>query len=613
MIIGTAGHIDHGKSTLVTALTGRAMDRLAEERRRGITIELNFAPLELEGLPPIGIVDVPGHEDFVRTMVAGATGIDLVLLVVDAVEGIRPQTLEHLAIVEQLGIPRGIPVLTKLDLADPEWVDLVEADLRERLDRSPVGFEEPIRVSPVTGTGMERLREEIRRHASLLLTPHVSPGRSPDILRLPVDRAFAIAGTGPVVTGTLWSGSIAVGDQVRIEPGGLHARVRSVESFGHAVERVEPGSRTAVGLSGVEVGDLHRGQVVVGSSEWEPVTLFDASISLLAEAPRPLLTRARIRVHHATAEVIGRAYPRHPIAPGATGPARIVLEAPLVVRGGDRFVIRSYSPVNTIGGGWIADPEPPRRARWPEGLVSSRPGDRFTALLQRRPGGIRQEQLGLLLGPMNGEAESAPEVVRVAGRYLLRERIESARKAILVELTAFHQREPAAPGRSIETIRAGLKELAWLADELLRQLQEAGTVRVSEGLAALATHRPQSAGGEGEVDRVLEAIQAAGLEGPTAAELSERLKLKDLPGALKLALARGLIDAVERDRFVSLAALSRFEQTVREVGKGNVEISPAAVRDRLGLTRKHLIPLLEWADRKGITWRDREGVRRLKN
>jgi selenocysteine-specific elongation factor len=404
-----------------------------------------------------------------------------------------------------------------------------------------------------------------------------------------------------------------VGDQVRIEPGRLHARVRSVESFGRAVDRVEPGSRTAVGLSGVEVADLHRGQVVVGSSEWEPVTLFDASISLLPEAPRPLLTRARIRVHHGTAEVIARVYPRQAIFPGATGPARIVLEAPLVVRGGDRFVIRSYSPVNTIGGGWIADPEPPRRARWPAGLVSSSRGDRFTALLQRRPGGIRQEQLGLLLGPMNGEAESAPEVVRVGGRYLLRERVESARKAILVELTAFHQREPAAPGRSIETIRAGLKELGWLADELLRQLQEAGTVRVSEGLAALATHRPQSAGGEGEVDRLLEAIQAAGLEGPTAAELSERLKLKDLPGALKLAVARGLIDAVERDRFVSLAALSRFEQTLREVGKDNVEISPAAVRDRLGLTRKHLIPLLEWADRRGITWRDREGVRRLKN
>jgi selenocysteine-specific elongation factor len=609
MIIGTAGHIDHGKSTLVTALTGRAMDRLAEERRRGITIELNFAPLELEGLPPIGIVDVPGHEDFVRTMVAGATGIDLVLLVVDAVEGIRPQTLEHLAIVEQLGIPRGIPVLTKLDLADPEWVELVEADLRERLERSPVRFASPVRVSPVTGVGMDLLRQRLRECASRLAVPD----RRPDVLRLPVDRAFAIAGTGPVVTGTLWSGSIAVGDQVRIEPGRLQARVRSVESFGRPVERVEPGSRTAVGLSGVELADLRRGQVVLGSSEWEPVTLFDASISLLPEAPRPLLTRARIRVHHGTAEVIGRVYPRKAIAPGETGPARIVLEAPLVVRGGDRFVIRSYSPVNTIGGGWIADPEPPRRARWPEGLVSRSRGDRFTALLQRRPGGIRQEQLSLLLGPMNGEAESAPEVVQVGGRYVLRERVEAARKAVLMELAAFHQRDPAAPGRSIETIRAGLGDVAWLADELLRELQEAGTLRVSEGLAALATHRPRSAGGEGEVDRLLEAIQAAGLEGPTVAELSERLKLKDLPGALKLAVARGLIDAVERDRFVSLEALSRFEQTLREVGKGNVEISPAAVRDRLGLTRKHLIPLLEWADRRGITWRDREGVRRLKN
>lgn len=608
MIIGTAGHIDHGKSTLVTALTGRAMDRLAEERRRGITIELNFAPLELEGLPPIGIVDVPGHEDFVRTMVAGATGIDLVLLVVDSVEGIRPQTLEHLAIVEQLGIPRGIPVLTKVDLADPDWVDLIEADVRERLERSPVRFETPVRVSPVTGTGLDRLRQKLRECASSLAAPH----RRPDILRLPVDRAFAVAGTGPVVTGTLWSGSIAVGDQVRIEPGGLRARVRSVESFGRPVDRVEPGSRTAVGLSGVEVVGLHRGQVVLDSSDWAPVTLFDASISLLPEAPRPLLTRTRLRVHHGTAEVIGRVYPRQAIGPGETGPARVVLEAPLVVRGGDRFVIRSYSPVNTIGGGWIADPEPPRRARWPEGLVSSNRGDRFTALLQRRPAGIRQDQVSLLLGP-NGETESAPEVVRVGDRHVLRERVESARQAILVELTAFHQRDPATPGRSLETIRAGLGELAWLADVLLGELQESGTVRVSEGRAALAAHRPRSAGGEGEVGRLLAAIQAAGLAGPTVAELSEQLRLKDLPGALKLAVARGLIDAVERDRFVSLEALNRFEQTLRDIGTGRVEISPAAVRDRLGLSRKHLIPLLEWADRRGITWRDREGVRRLKN
>ncbi|MFN2317317.1 MAG: selenocysteine-specific translation elongation factor, partial [Gemmatimonadales bacterium] len=225
MIIGTAGHIDHGKSALVRALTGQTMDRLQEERRRGITIDLNFAPLNFAGLPPVGVVDVPGHEDFVRTMVAGASGVDLVLLVVDAAEGPMPQTLEHLAIVEQLRVPAGIPVLTKCDLVTDEWLELVEAELRERLARSPIAFAEVARVSAVTGAGIESLRERLHEAARV-----ATPRRTGELFRMPVDRAFSLAGVGTVLTGTTWSGALRLGDPVRLLPSGREARVRSLAS-----------------------------------------------------------------------------------------------------------------------------------------------------------------------------------------------------------------------------------------------------------------------------------------------------------------------------------------------------------------------------------------------
>ncbi|MGZ8399572.1 MAG: selenocysteine-specific translation elongation factor, partial [Gemmatimonadales bacterium] len=258
MIIGTAGHIDHGKSALVSALTGKPMDRLLEERRREITIELNFAPLDLGSGRIAGVVDVPGHEDFVRTMVAGASGIDLVLLVIAADEGVMPQTEEHLAILEQLGVPAGVPVITKTDLVDSEWLELVTGEVAERLAASPIDFEPPLAVSARNGAGIEALRERLITRASLL-----PPRLSGDGFRMPVDRSFSLSGVGTVVTGTTWSGRLGLGDEVRMLPAGLRARVRSIESYGHAVERSDPRARTAVGLAGVERRAVGRGDVLV--------------------------------------------------------------------------------------------------------------------------------------------------------------------------------------------------------------------------------------------------------------------------------------------------------------------------------------------------------------
>lgn len=611
MIIGTAGHIDHGKSALVTALTGRPMDRLAEERRRGITIELGFAPLERAGQDPIGIVDVPGHEDFVRMMVAGASGIDLVLLVVDAQEGIRPQTLEHLAVAEQLRIPAGIPVLTKADLVSPEWLDLVRADLMERLAGSPIRFEEPAVVSALTGEGVAALRDRLLAYREL-------PGgarRAAHLLRLPIDRVFAVAGVGTVVTGTLWGGQLSVGETIRIEPGGRTARIRSLESFGVAVEQVTGESRVALGLVGPRRVEVERGQWIVGGgAPWQPTERFDAVLALLREAPRPLTTRTRLRVHHGTAEVLARAYPRAPVRPGESGPVRVVLEAPLLLCGGDRVVVRSYSPVTTIGGGWVADPEPPRRTGWPEGLGSEDPGERLVALVRRRSQGVPRDRLEVLSGRPAAEAEAAlrarARVSEVAGRWLVQDRVNELEGMVEGAVDAWHHQHPDEPGIPLETLRSSLGSSTWAADAVLDSVIQAGRLRSAGSVVARAGFQAAS-GGEGDVQRILEALQTAGLEPPTIGELERLLGLRNVPATLRVLAGKGLVEAVERDRYYAAGTLDRVTKVLEEVGAGQAEIPPPAVRDRLGVSRKYLIPLLEWADRKGITRRDRDGRRYL--
>jgi selenocysteine-specific elongation factor len=611
MIVGTAGHIDHGKSALVTALTGVAVDRLAEERRRGITIDLNFAPLTLEGLPPAGIVDVPGHEDFVRTMVAGASGIDLVLLVVDAAQGPEPQTWEHLAIVEQLGVPRGIPVVTKADLVAPDWLELVLAELELRLARSPVRFEAPAVVSAVTGQGIAELKARLA--ATLAAVP---ARRSDDLFRMPIDRAFSLPGVGTVVTGTPWSGSLVIGGSVRVLPAGHVARVRSLEAYGAAQGRSSPGSRTAVGLAGIERLEVRRGDVLVDAdAPWQATGALDVELTLLAGA-KAIDRRTRLRLHLGTAELLARVYPRGAIGPEATGLARLVLERPTVARGGDRFVLRSYSPVTTIGGGQVLDPAPPRRAAWPAELADRKAGARLLGLSMRRPGGVPLADLPVLLGETAAEArraaEASPAVIAVNDRWIPRGRFEAARDVLMARLERHHLDHPAETGLSVETLRRALGDDDWMAAAALEVLSKGKQLRVVEGLAIKAGFAPRSAGGEAEVEQAVEALRVAGLTPPTVPELERQLGLRDLRGALRVAAGRGLVDAIEADRYGATSALEQFASVLRELGAGGAEISPPVVRERTGLSRKFLIPLLEWADRKAVTRRDADGKRTLR-
>ncbi len=608
MIIGMAGHIDHGKSALVTALTGAPMDRLAEERRRGITIDLNFAPLQLDAAILAGVIDVPGHEDFVRTMVAGASGVDLVLLVIAADEGIMPQTLEHLAVLEHLRVPAGIPVLAKADLATPDELAALSATVARRLSGSPVAFDSPIAISVRTGEGLDALKALIGARSRAVRRPPAE-----DLFRLPVDRVFSVPGVGTVVTGTAWSGQITVGEGVTLLPARLRGRVRSIESHGRSLSRSEPGTRTAVGLAGVERSAVSRGAVVVADgAPWLLTTAVDAEIALQADAPRALGSGTRIRVLLGTTEVMARLLPRTPIEPGGTGLARLALEQPLVARGGDRFVIRSYSPVSTIGGGRVVDPSPPRRTTWPAGLAASDPIERLQALMERRQGRLAGEQVPLLLGSTPAEAaamlDRAPGM-RPAGHWWVSTAlVHAAGEAVLAALAGYHAGHAESAGMPLETLRRAVHADEPIVGAAMADLESGRRIRISAGVASLPEFRLEVQGGDAELEGVVRLLDEADLAPPTLAELAVRTGKSDLGRLVRLAAQRGLVTAVERDRYYSKRALERFSAEVVEAGRAGL-ISPAMLRDRLGVSRKYLIPLLEWADREGITVRLPQGRR----
>jgi selenocysteine-specific elongation factor len=584
------------------------MDRLAEERRREITIDLNFAPFELGPGLVAGVVDVPGHEDFVRTMVAGASGVDLALLVVAADEGIMPQTEEHLTILEQLGVKAGIPVISKSDLAEPEWLELVTLDLAQRLSLSPIAFETPIAVSARTGAGLDALRQRLVANAGKLARRPAA-----DAFRMPIDRVFSLPGVGTVVTGTAWSGRLAVGDSVLALPSGVRGRVRSLESHGRPVDRSDPGGRTAVGLVGIDRAALGRGQVLVtGELPWRASSALDVEIALEPNAAKPLKSRTRIRLLLGTGEVMARVLPRASIEPGGKGMARVALESPLVARAEDRFVLRSYSPVTTIGGGRVLDPLPPRRTLWPEGLAAGDPGARFRSLLERRPGGIRMSSLPIFLGLPSA---LAGEVARKeAGARLLQDlwvatdTVEEVGARALSLLREYHRKHPSDRGMPLETLRHALRVPEVIVEAALSDCARAGRLRSSDGLITLAGFAPRVAGGDAEIDRIVRILAEAELSPPSVAELEQSTGRRDLMALLRLAASRGQVEAVERDRYYAREALERFEGVLHEIGQQGT-IVPAAIRDRLGISRKYLIPLLEWADGRGITVREGDGRR----
>jgi selenocysteine-specific elongation factor len=611
MILGTAGHIDHGKTALVRALTGVDTDRLPEEKRRGITIDLGFAPLHLDGVGQLGVVDVPGHEAFVRTMVAGATGIDLALLVIAADAGVMPQTREHLAILTLLGVRGGVVAITKRDLVDDEWLALVEEDVRATLAGSTLAGAAIIPVSSTTGEGLDALRSALAEVALAV------PARaSNDVFRLPVDRAFSVRGTGTVVTGTVWSGALTRDAAVRIFPSGIIARVRVLHTHGKLVDGVHAGDRAAIALAGVELEHVGRGAVLVQGDAWRPSRVLRGDLALLPNSVATLGPRSRVRFHLGTNEVGARLVVRDgTLAPGVKHSARIVLDEAIVARAGDRFVLRAASPVSTLGGGIITDPLAPMRARpWP--LESRDAATTLAALAaEAGPPGVDVRTLPVRLGIQPDEVEpllTSAGGWRVGTRFIgaaARDRITTAAIAVL---DAFHRDHPLEPGAPLQWLRSRLEAPDDVATALLESLTSAGGIVVDQGLVASATFSPSLTVAQVSLSKsLMERLVAAAAEPPSIDELAASIGVA--PQEI-LALARwnardGSLVAVEPARYYARSAVEALKARLAAGMSEGREYAPAELRDLLGLTRKFLIPFLEYCDREGYTIRTGLGRR----
>jgi len=604
VILGTAGHIDHGKTTLVRALTGVDTDRLPEEKRRGITIELGFAPLVLDGFGTIGVVDVPGHEAFVRTMVAGSTGIDLALIVIAADEGVMPQTREHLAILDLLGVRRGVIALTKVDLVDDEWLALVEEDVRSA---TAAAFPDApiIAASAQTGRGMAELRDALADAA------RSGPSRGDDdLFRLPVDRAFTIKGTGTVVTGTVWSGRLARDETVRILPGDRVARVRGIQGHGSQLDAATAGGRTAVALAGVDVADVPRGSTIVTDRNWRPTTLARADVNLVPGVEVEIRPRTWFRFHVGTTEVGARIVARA-IDPSAPFAARLVLDAPVLLRAGDRFVLRSSAPLNTIGGGVITDPYAPRRARpWTPGMSDR---ERLGHLLDEAAGeGIEASSLAVRLGLpparcrdiTHGEGTGFSVV---GSRVVSGAKFAEIQENVIAVVARYHLEHPLEPGVPTQLLRSQIKASPEVVDAALESQIVAGRVKGIGGAMAATGWAPKlDSVSEGVAVELVSRLVGAGAEPPSVEELSAGFG-SDLGPVLRFLERRGDVVQVEQNRYYASANLKQIIDRLRTIMGGGVEVGPSELREKLGLSRKFLIPVLEYCDRAGYTTRSTGG------
>jgi selenocysteine-specific elongation factor len=623
LILGTAGHVDHGKTALVRALTGVDTDRLEEEKRRGITIELGFASLEIDGRIRFGVVDVPGHEDFVRTMVAGAAGMDVVLLVVAADEGVMPQTREHLAIVRMLGIPELVVALTKCDLVEQDWLELVDADVAELLADTPYAQARRVATSATRAIGLEALTDALVEAAE-----RASPADPDDLTRLPLDRVFVIQGTGTVVTGTMWSGSLRVGERVLVLPEGLEARVRSVQVHGRETGQASAGERTAVALAG-EGADrerVRRGSTLVAAKEWTVSSMLTVRVWMLPDSGWALEPRQRVHVHHGTAEVLARCVllDADEIAPGETGWVQLRLEEPLAVRARDRIVLRAYSPVTTIGGAVVVEPSPPKRARVDDAVAAALERilegdavDVLRAVLELADmHGVPRSQLPIVTGlsPVaiaRTLEELRPECLASPHHVFGAEARAQAEAIVLETVARGHAEHPLREAIALASVREAFPR--WASDELadatVALLVERGALESIEGGVRRPGHEATLSDEQRVASARLEEIyRDGGLGAPTIEELPEDLRIRqDLWALLRRLESSGVVRQVAADLFLGSDGLDAAAARIRSELGGQRGLGPAAFKDALPVTRKRLLPLLNYFDGKGTTLRRGEG------
>jgi len=617
-VVGTAGHVDHGKSTLVLALTGTDPDRLAEEKRRGMTIELGFAEWTLPSGDRVGVIDVPGHQRFVRTMVAGAQGIDLVLLVVAADEGVMPQTREHLTICELLGTRHGVVALTKRDLVDGETLELARAEVGEALGRTALRDAPVVACSAVTREGLGELAATVEGVLAAV-PPPADRGRP----RLFIDRAFSLAGFGPVVTGTLEGGSFRGGDEVVVLPSGERARVRGLQRHGATLGTAEPGGRTAVNLAGIELGHLARGMALAAPGTVAPTRRLDVRLRVSEDSPIPVRHASALSVHLGTCEVPARCWllTGTELAPGAAGYAQLQLATPIPAAPGDRFVVRRPTPGATLGGGDVLDVAPRRHRRHDaavatalgrreaaglatlvqEELAKHRAGAELAVLVRAAGAGPRQVERALT--DLGGEA------LALGRRWIDRQRWRELGEASTAALTAFHDAEPLQQGMPREEWRGRLRLGAAAAADAAHRLAAEGAIEERGALLALPGRgREVPAAARELADGIARQLADAALDPPPISQLRAAGLT---PQLLRMLVDEGAAVPLAGDVVLGAAAYAAARERIvahlREHGSATV----GELRDVLGATRRVVVPLLESLDAARVTVRTGD-LRRLR-
>jgi selenocysteine-specific elongation factor len=627
LIVGTAGHIDHGKSALVRALTGTDPDRLPEEKRRGITIDLGFADLQLDNLR-LGFVDVPGHERFVKNMLAGAHGIDVLALIIAADEGVMPQTREHFDICRLLGVRNGLIVITKSDLVENEMLSLVETEARELVAGSFLENAPVVAVSSKTGGGLDELKSQ------LIAIGNRVPARSADfITRLPIDRAFSMKGFGAVVTGTLISGKIDEGADLELLPPALKVRVRGLQVHGASVATAHAGQRTAVNLGGIDTAQIERGMVLAPPGRLRPTQIVDVWIDVLPGAPRGVRSRSRMRLHVGATEVLGRVRvldePAE-IPPGGGGLAQLRLEAPVVALHGDRFILRSYSPAQTVAGGVIVDPfaakhrgkemaqtrlllrtlmEDDRVAKF-RGFVSGS-GER----------GLRLADIAAATGWNNdvlasvaSAAQAGEQVIDANGVYLARENFDRLSSQVLDELERHHKREPLARGMLRETLREKVfaHSLPELFGAVIAKLEASGAVVSEKDIIRAGSHSVGLSEQDAQIStRIEQVYRGAGVEAPSIDDAMKQAGVTIAQRSQARKILQLLIDGkklvrIQNEMFMHADVVAALKAKLNNYASKHEPqrlIDVPSFKELAGVSRKYAIPLLEYFDREQVTRR----------
>ena len=623
IILGTAGHIDHGKTSLIKALTGVNTDRLKEEQRRGITIELGFAALDLPSGRHLGIVDVPGHEKFVKNMVAGATGIDLVVMVIAADEGVMPQTREHMEICSLLGIQHGLVALTKADMVDDEWLELVQEDIRDFVTGTFLEGQAIVPVSSTSGQGLDEFTSALDD-----LSGGVPERSTTNLFRLPVDRVFSMKGFGTVITGSLMSGKVSVGDTIMIYPSGISSKVRGIQVHGATMESAQSGMRTAINFQGLELASIQRGQVLSKPDALLPSYMIDLKLHYLDSNKKKIKNRSRVRFHTGTSEILGNLIflDRENLQPGEEVMAQIRLDAPVAVVRDDRFVLRSYSPVRTIGGGSVLNPVPLKHKRFKADIIEGLNGlmtddpEEIIAYHVRSMGVIGVSFSGLMV--MTNLSEkildkilqamlSRRDIIQIDKEqrlYVHKATFETLQSQLVDYLTSYHAAFPLKAGMPKEELKSKL--VATVSTKVftmaLNQLATANTIVQVGDMVNLASHKVSLGVDQETVKKKITQIYLEnGLQPPYFKEIVKSLDLDSSSAmdVLLLLVDEGILTKVKQELYFHNEPLNHLKTEMIEYLQKHEDMTTPQFKDMTGASRKFVIPLLEYFDANNITIR----------